>query len=68
MQSDELERCIEFVEYFGVKIDDEFVYVHDGHTSLILNPNTQWKDFLGYSILQVAEAVAKEMNKKLKWV
>lgn len=67
MPEEMLKRYTEFILHFGVKIDDEFVYIHDGHNSLILNPDTEWKEFLGCSIWSVAYAVAKETNKKLKW-
>ena len=67
MTDKELKRCKEFLDYFNVKIDEEFIYVHEGDTSVIMNPNTEWKEFLGHSILSVAEAVAKELNLKLKW-
>ena len=68
MTKQELKRCIDFIKYFGVRIDDRFIYVHDGHTSIICNPDTEWKDFLGHSILDVAESVAKELKIKLKWI
>ena len=67
MKEEELKRCLEFLEYFGAKKDKEFIYVNDGHTSIICNPNTDWKDFLGHSILEVADAVAKELKLKIKW-
>ena len=65
MTEQKLKRCKEFLDYFGVKIDEGFVYINDGDTSIIMNPNTQWKDFLGCSILQVAKAVAKELGLKV---
>ncbi|MFA5398686.1 MAG: hypothetical protein WC346_21910 [Methanogenium sp.] len=67
MKEEELKRCLEFLEYFGVKKDKENIYVNDGYTSIICNPNTEWKDFLGHSILEVAEAVGKELQLKIKW-
>jgi len=67
VKEEELKRCLGFLEYFGVKKDKEFIYVNDVHTSIICNPNTEWKDFLGHSILEVVEAVGKELQLKIKW-
>lgn len=39
-----------------------------GGNSIIANPNTEWKEFLGYSINSVAEAYAKAVNKPTEWI
>ena len=63
----ELKRCKEFLDYFDVEYSGDILYLTDGGNSCIMNPNTQWKDFLGYSINSITIAVAKELNKKVMW-
>jgi hypothetical protein len=68
MTDEELVRCKEFLDYFDVKYDGEVIYLTDGGNSCIMNPNTEWKDFLGFSINSIAEAVARKLDKKTKWL
>ena len=68
MTDEELIRCKEFLDYFGVKYDGDVIYLTDGGNSCIMNPGTEWKDFLGASINGVASAVAKKINKKTEWI
>jgi hypothetical protein len=68
MTEKELLRCKEFLKYFHIEQDDDTIYLNDGGNGCIMNPNTEWKDFLGYSINSVAIAVAKELGKKTKYV
>lgn len=68
MTDKELERCKDFLDYFGVKYDDEYISLTSGGNSCIMNPKTQWKEFLGCSVNSVAEAVARKLNKKTKWI
>lgn len=67
MTVEELNRCKEFITYFGAKIEPDKILVHDGHTSIVCNPDTEWKDFLGCSILSIAEVVADELSIKTEW-
>lgn len=67
MKPEQLERCKQFLDYFGVDYSKDIIILTDGGNSIIMNPNTEWKDFLGYSINSVAMAVANELNKKYKW-
>ena len=64
MTDEELVRCMEFLNYFNVKYDDTRIWVSSGDSSCIMNPNTQWKEFLGASIASVAEAVALKTNRE----
>jgi len=68
MTDKELERAKAFLDYFHVSYDKEIINLTNGGTSVIMNPTTRWKEFLGFSINQVAEAVAKKLNKKTKWL
>lgn len=68
MTDKQLVRCKQFLDYFGVKYDGKFVKLTDGGNSVIMNPDTEWKEFLGHSVNCVAEAVAKKLGKKTKWV
>jgi hypothetical protein len=67
MTEEELKRCKEFLDYFNVKYNGKFIYLTDGGNSCIMNPKTQFQEFLGHSINSVAIAVAKKLNKKTKW-
>lgn len=66
MTDEELIRCLEFLDYFHVDCDNDYIVLTNGNNSCIMNPNTQWKEFLGCSINSVAEAVALKLNKKTK--
>jgi len=63
-----LDKCKSFLDYFNVNWRNDIIYLTDGGNSCIMNPNTKWKDFLGYSINSVAEYVAKKLNKETKWL
>ena len=68
MDKQRLDRFIACAKYFDVKIGTKYIWVNDSHTSVIMNPDTKWKDFLGYSILQIAELLSNELNKKIRWM
>ena len=68
MTDDELIRCKAFLDYFRVNYDGEAIKLTDGGNSCIMNPNTEWKEFLGCSINSVAEAVARKLGKKAVWI
>tara|TARA_B100000497_G_scaffold32971_1_gene38776 strand:- start:132 stop:347 length:216 start_codon:yes stop_codon:yes gene_type:complete len=67
MNKKELKRCKDFLDYFGVKYDGDKIKLTSGGNSCIANPNTEWKEFLGYSINSVSEDVAKELGKEVYW-
>ncbi|MBC8306666.1 MAG: hypothetical protein H8E55_64275 [Pelagibacterales bacterium] len=67
MTDKELKRAKEFLDYFGVKYDGDVIYLTDGGNSVVCNVKTQWQEFLGASINGVAEAVAKKLDKPVKW-
>ena len=67
MTAKELKRCKAFLDYFGVDYNGEVIHLTDGGNSCIMNPNTEWKEFLGHSINGVAEAVALKLGKKTVW-
>lgn len=66
MTDEELIRCKAFLDYFHVKYDGKTIILDDGGNSCIMNPNTEWKEFLGCSINGVARAVALKLGKKTK--
>jgi hypothetical protein len=68
MTDEQLVRCKAFLDYFNVKYDGDMIYLTDGGNSCIMNPNTQWQEFLGASINSVATAVAKKLGKQTMWV
>lgn len=68
MTDEELIECKAFLDYMNVKYDGDVIYLTDGGNSCVMNPKTKWKNFLGHSINGVAEAVAKKLGKKTKWL
>jgi len=67
MTSKELERYKAFLDYFEVDYSGDKIMLNSGGNSIIMNPNTQWKDFLGASINGVAEVVAEELGIEVEW-
>ena len=65
MTDKELERCKQCLDYFHVDYNKDEIYLTDGGNSCIMNPKTEWQEFLGYSINSIAEIVAKELGKKV---
>ena len=64
-----LEKCLEFLDYFGVNYNEDTIILTSGGNSCIMNPNSQWSElFGGYSINSVAQYVAEKLNKKVKYV
>jgi len=68
MEELELVRCKKFLDFFGVKYDGEDICLTNSGNSCIMNPNTEWKEFLGVSINSVAIAVAKKLNKPVRYI
>jgi len=67
MTDEELLRCKKFLDAFHVDYSGDTIELNDSGSSCIMNPNTEWKTFLGYSINSIAEAVAKKLGKKVVW-
>lgn len=67
MPEETLNRFKEFLDYFHVDYSKEVITLTSGDTSVVMNPKSEWKDFLGYSIASVAEAVAAKLGKKIVW-
>ena len=67
MTEEQLARCKAFLDYFSVDYSGDVVYMTSGGNSVICNPNSQWKDFGGYSINSIARAVAEQLNKKVEY-
>lgn len=61
-------RLEQFLIYFQVDITKPFIELSGGNGSLILNPDTEWKEFLGYSINDVARAYANLVDKPTKYI
>lgn len=68
MNEDEKKRFEEVLNYFQVKTNTDIIYLTDGGNSVICNPDTQFQDFLGYSINFIAETYAREVGKETKWL
>lgn len=68
MTDKELKRALEFLEYFSVPVDGEYIPLTSGGNSCVMNMKTQWKEFLGASINEVARAVAEKLDKPVKWI
>ena len=63
MTTEELNRCKAFLDYFDIDYAKEIITLDDGGNSCIMNPKTQWTEFLGVSINSVAQAVADELDR-----
>ena len=63
----ELERCKAFLDAFNVDYKEDIMYQDKAGCSIIMNPDTEWKEFLGHSINSVACAVASKLGKKIYW-
>lgn len=67
--SDEiLIRAKEFLDRMRVKYDGDVILLDKGGNSMVMNPNSPFPEFLGFSINRVAEAVARKLGKKIEWV
>ena len=61
-------ECKEFLTYFGKDFSGDFITLNSGDLSCIMNPKSPWyKKFGGKSIWAIADFVAKELGKKIKW-
>ena len=49
MVEKELNRCKDFLDYFGVKWDVDRIKLTSGGNSCIANPNSEFNDFLGHN-------------------
>lgn len=67
MTADQLYRCKAFLNYFNVDCSGDVIQLTGGGNSIIMNPNSEWIEFIGYSINSVAEAYATHMNKKIEY-
>jgi hypothetical protein len=68
MTDKQLKESKELLDFFGVKYDEEVIYLTSGGKSLILNSKTRWKKFSGYSLNEIIESVAKRLGKKTQWL
>ena len=60
-----LEKCLEFLDYFGVDYNKDVIELTSGGNSCIMNPKSRFiEHFGGASVNQVAEYVAKKLGKK----
>ena len=67
MDNKTIQRFKDFLDYFRVDYSGDTIILTSGGNSIIANPDTQWKDFLGASINGVAEALATELGKETEW-
>ena len=62
-----IEKCKEFLEYFGKDTSKDVIECHSGDNSCIMNPKSQFYElFGGHSIWAVADYYAKKTGKKIK--
>ncbi|BBI90472.1 hypothetical protein HYO65_gp080 [Tenacibaculum phage PTm1] len=52
---------------FSIDYTQDVILLNDSHLSVIMNPKTKHKRFLGYSIRSVAESYARNKNKTIKF-
>ena len=64
-----LQKCLEFLDYFGVDYTKDVIELTDGGNSCISNPKSQFIEYFGgYSINSVATYVAEKLGKKRIYV
>lgn len=64
-----LQKCIELLEFFGKDLSKDTIKIHSGDLSIIANPKFEfYKLFGGQCVWNIAEYVAKELNKEIEWV
>ena len=63
MTDNELKKCKEFLDFYGVDYNANPIVLTDGGNSCIVTGD-KWKEFIGFSVNSVAKAVAKKLNKK----
>ena len=49
----EIKRIEEFLVNFGKDITKDVIECHSGDLSVICNPDTEWKEFMGCSVFGV---------------
>jgi len=63
-----LEKCLEFLDYFGVDYKGDVIKLTDGGNSCIMNPKSQFIElFGGYSINSVTRYVAEKLGKRTEY-
>ena len=68
MTDKDLEECKALLDHFSIPYDMDYIPLTSGGNSIIMNPNFKYKNFIGASLNVIAEAVAKKLNKKTKWI
>jgi hypothetical protein len=64
-----LKRCLKFLDYFGIDYSKDTIRLTDGGNSVVFNTSRKFsKVFIGHSINEVSEYVAKKLNKKTIWI
>lgn len=69
MKAETIKNCKEFLDFFGVSYNKEVIKLSSGGNMVFSSKsNPQWKEFSGWTINNVSELLAKELNKKTQWV
>jgi len=66
MTDKELERAKAFLDAMGVDYSGDIIYLTDGGNSCVVNMETEWQEFISFSINSVAEGVAEMLGKPTK--
>ena len=56
-----------FLKFFSVQYDENEIILTDGGNSVIMNRKFKYKEFIGHSVNEVAEAYAGAVGLKTKW-
>jgi len=69
MTAETIKNCKEFLNFFGVNYNNEVINLSSGGNMVFSSKNKpQWEEFNGCTINDVVEMLAKELNKKTRWV
>jgi hypothetical protein len=67
MTDEELVYAKKFLDYVNVDYSGDVILLNSGGNGIIMNQSTKWQEYLGISINQIAESVAKKLDKKIEW-
>lgn len=63
----EIKRLEEFLVNFGKDIAEDVIECDSGDLSIICNPDTEWKEFIGMSIFSVVKYYCEKNGKTYKY-
>lgn len=68
-----LQESFKFLDYFRINYQNETIFTHDGNNGMIMNNGEEGKEnfhkcFIGWTVNNVIDFVAKETNKEVEYL